>query len=150
MTKKLKIAAGGIALLLIAGGLIWWYFPVRFLRGIEPEEIAAITVSNGNNGDQFEITDPDNISWIIDSIKGMALQRDGFMPGADYYYLLTFLRENGEEADSFGIQNNHCMRRGDFFYRCHGELDTIAEYLEDLEAVQFPDYKKDPDFPYSD
>ena len=38
---------------------------------------------------------------------------------------------------------------GDAFYRCNGELDIIAEYLENLEAIQFPDYNKDPDFSYS-
>lgn len=150
MPKKVKIAVGSIALVLIICGFVWWFLPVRFLHEVKSEEIASIFVSNGNNGDVFEVIDPNDISWLVDSIKKIALRKDGFVPGADYYYCLTFLGENGEEIDSFGIQNYHYMRRGDFFYRCNGELDSVAEYLENLEAIQFPDYKKDPDFPYSD
>ena len=57
--------------------------------------------------------------------------------------------ENGEEIDSLGIQNPYIIRRDDAFYRCNGELGAVAEYLDSLEAALFPDYKKDPDFPYS-
>lgn len=149
MPKKIKIAVGGIVLLFVVCGAIWWFFPVHFLRGVGPKEIVTIFVSNGNNGDQFEIVDPDDISWLVDNIKNIALRKDGFVPGTDYYYRLTFLGENGDEVESFGIQNYHYMRKGSFFYRCNGELDTIAEYLENLEAIQFPDWNKDSDFPYS-
>lgn len=150
MPNKVKIAAGSIALVLIICGFVWWFLPVRFLHGVKSEEIVSIFVSNGNNGDEFEIVDPDDISWLVDNIKNIALRKDGFVPGADYYYLLDFLGGSRELVDSFGIQNYHYMRKGSFFYRCNGELDTIAEYLENLEAIQFPDYKKDPDFPYFD
>lgn len=150
MPKKVKIAVSGITLTLMICGLVRWFLPVHFLHGVKSEEIKSILVSNGNNGDVFEVADPDDISWLADSIKNITLRKDGFVPGADYYYRLTFLGENGEEVDSFGIQNYHYMRRGDFFYRCDGELDTVAGYLENLEAIRFPDYKKDPDFPYPD
>lgn len=150
MPKKGKIAVGSIALVLIIGGFVWWFLPVRFLRGVEPEEIATIFVRNANNGDEFEVTHPDDISWLVGSLKEISLRKNGFVPGTDCYYLLTVLGKNGEEVDSFGIQNYYYMRRGDFFYRCNGQLNTVAEYLEHLEAIQFPDYKKDPDFPYSD
>lgn len=147
MPKRIRIAAGGIVLLFVVCGAIWWFFPVHFLRGVGPKEIVTIFVSNGNNGDQFEVTDPDDVSWLVNNIKEIPLRKYGFIPGADYYYLLDFLGGSGELVDSFGIQNYHHIRRGDFFYRCSGELDIIAGYLENLEAIQFPDYKKDPDFP---
>lgn len=150
MPKKVEIAVGSIALVLMICGFVWWFLPVRFLHGVEPEEITTIFVSNGNNGDEFEVTDPDDIFWLAGSIKEITFRRYGFVPGTDYYYLLTVLGKNGEDVDSFGIQNYYHMRRGDFFYRCSGELDAIAEYLEHLEAIRFPDYNKDPDFPYSD
>ena len=149
MTKKTKIVIGCVVLLFIVCGLIWWFMPVHFLREVEPEEVATIIVFNGNNGDEFEIINSDDISYIMNTIKQITLKKDSFTSGVDYYYILTFINENGEEMDSFGIQNPYIMRKGDAFYRCNGELGTVAEYLEDLEAIQFPDWNKDPDFPYS-
>lgn len=150
MPKKIKIAVGGIALLFIVCGFVWWVLPVRFFGEVEPEEVAAIAVFNGNNGDEFEIASPDDISCIVSSIKQISFRKHSFMSGADYYYILTFLDKNGEEIDAFGLQNGNFLRRDDFFYLCNGELDATAKYLENLEAIRFPDYKKDPDFPYSD
>ena len=149
MTKKTKIVVGCIGLLFITFGLIWWFMPVYFLREVEPEKVTAIIVFNGNNGDEFEVANPDDISYIMNTIKQITLKKDSFTSGVDYYYILTFINENGEEMDSFGIQNPYIMRKGNAFYRCNGELGTVAEYLENLEAIQFPDWNKDSDFPYS-
>ena len=149
MTKKTKIVIGCVVLLFIVCGLIWWFMPVHFLREVEPDEVATIIVFNGNNGDEFEITNPDDISYIMNTIKQITLRKDSFTSGVDYYYILTFINENGEEMDSFGIQNPYIMRKGNAFSRCNGELGTVAEYLENLEAIQFPDWNKDSDFPYS-
>ena len=149
MTKKTKIVVGCVVLLLIVCGFIWWFMPVHFLREVEPEEVVMIKVFNGNNGDEFEVTNPDDISYVANTIKQISLKKDSFTSGVDYYYILTFINEDGEEMDSFGIQNPYIMRKGNAFYRCNGELDTVAEYLENLEAIQFPDWNKDSDFPYS-
>ena len=149
MKKKKKLVVASVVLLSIACGLIWWLMPVYFLREVEPHEVATIVVFNGNNDDEFEVTNSDDISYIVNSIKKITLRKDSFTSGVDYYYTLTFINESGEEIDTFGIQNYYFMRRGDAFYRCNGELDIVAEYLENLEAIRFPDYNKDPDFPYS-
>ena len=149
MTKKTKIVVGCVVLLFIVCGLIWWFMPVHLLREVEPEEVATIIVFNGNNGDEFEITNADDISYIMNTIKQITLKKDSFTSGVDYYYIVTFINNNGKEVDSFGIQNPYIMRKGDAFYHCKGELGMVAEYLENLEAIQFPDWNKDPDFPYS-
>lgn len=149
MTKKTKIVVGCVVLLFIVCGFIWWFMPVHFLREVEPEEVATIIVFNGNNGDEFEITNSDDISYIVNAIQQISLKKDQYISGADYYYNLIFVNENGEEIDYFGIQNHIYMRRDDFFYRCNEDLSMIEEYLESLEAIQFPDWNKDPDFPYS-
>lgn len=149
MTKKSKITAACAVLLLMACGLIWWFLPVHFLRGVEPEEVAAVIVSNGNNGDIFELTGQDDISYIVNSVKQISLRKYGRVSGAGYYYSLTFIDETGEEIDSFGIQNHNFMRRGDDFYRRDGEPGVVAEYLDHLESIRFPDYKMDPDLRYS-
>lgn len=148
MTKKSKIILGSIALLLIVCGIVRWYMPVRFLRGVEAEDVAAVTVFNANNGDEFDITDSDNISCIVNAIKQITLKKEYYSSGVDYYYTLTIIGKNGEEIDSFGIQNENFMRKGDAFYRCNEEPGIVAEYIENIEAELFPDYNKDPDFPY--
>ena len=115
MTKKTKIVVGCVVLLFIACGLIWWFMPVHLLREVETEEVATIIVFNGNNGDEFEITNADDISYIMNTIKQITLKKDSFTSGVDYYYILTFINEDGEEVDSFGIQNPYIMRKGDAF-----------------------------------
>ena len=122
MTKKTKLVVGCVAFVLIVCGLIWWFMPVHFLREVEPEEVATIIVFNGNNGDEFEIANSDDVFYIMNTIKQIPLKKDSFTSGVDYYYILTFINEGGEEVDSFGIQNPYIMRKGDAFYRCNGKL----------------------------
>ena len=129
MTKKTKIVVGCVVLLFIVCGLIWRFIPVHFLREVEPEEVATIIVFIGNNGDEFEVTNPDDISYIMNIIKQIKLKKDSFTSGVDYYYILTFINGDGEEVDSFGIQNPYIMRKGDVFFHCNGELGMVAEYL---------------------
>ncbi|MCM1063691.1 MAG: hypothetical protein NC420_04300 [Eubacterium sp.] len=67
-------------------------------------------------------------------------------------YRVTFVDAKGEELDSFSIQNHTYARKElteekAVYYLCTGELGAVGERLESLEAVLFPDYNKDPDFP---
>ena len=146
MTKKTRNI---IIFSFIVFGLVLRYMPIRFLLGVEPEEIATIVVLNENNGDEFEITNSYDIGQIIKGIKKITFEKDPFVSEADWYYRLTFIDVTGKEIGPFGIQNNNYMRKGNIFYRCKGELGNVIEYLERLEAKLFPDYNKDPDFPYS-
>ncbi len=152
MKKKTKIIVGIIALLFVICWFVWRFMPVRFLRLVESEEIAVIEVFNGNNGNEFEITDPEDIFNIVSSIKQVTFRKKTTISDVAYWYRLTFIDENGEEIDSLAIQNHYCMRKNitskrEGFFFCNGELGEIADYLEKLESIQFPDYKKDPDSP---
>ncbi len=149
---KKKIIVLIILFALVVCGLGWWFFPVRFLSGIEPGDVVTIQVMNGNNGDEFEIADPDDISHVVNAIKQITFQKDYFASDIPYWYQLTFIDGNGEEIESFAIQNSRFLQKDithnqAFFYRCDEELSVALDYLESLEAVWFPDYKKDPDFP---
>lgn len=131
--------------------MTWWYVPVHFLSEIEPEEVVAIKVFNGNNGDEFEIISPNDISVIMNHIKQITFKKDSITSGIDYWYTLTFINENREEIESLSVQNHRIMRKDiaqkwSFFYHCDNELSAVGDYLESLEAIQFPDYNKDPDF----
>lgn len=142
-----------IMILFVAGGFLWTAIPVHFLSEIEPEEVGKIYVFNENNGDEFEVTNSDDINNIVNSIKQIIFKRDNFGPEVPYWYRLTFIDENGKEIETLGIQNSRILQKDvtekwSFCYRCDGELGIVGDCLESLEAVEFPDYKKDQGFPY--
>lgn len=153
MTKKAKIIVSITVLLFIACGLAWWFMSVHFLGGVEPEDVVMIIVFNSNNGDEFQITNPDDISCVVNAIKQITFKKEEFASEeVPYWYHLTFINENGEEVESLALQNPRILRKnvtqkGVVFYRCDGELSVVGDYLESLEAAQFPDYNRDPDFP---
>ena len=151
MKQKTKIVIGILALLLMICGLAWWFLPVRFLRGVAPEEVVTVQVCNGNNGHEFEITDANAISYLVKEIQQIAFQKEGFAAEVPIWYQLTFFNKSGEKIVTFGVQNTNLMRKEmtqkwTVFYGCHGELNAVGEELERLESAQFPDYNKDPAF----
>ena len=152
MTKKSKIIVCITVLLFMACGLVWWFMAIHFLRGVEPEDVVMINVFNGNNGDEFEITNPDDISYVVNAIKQITFKKEDFAAEeVSYWYRLTFINENGEEVESLAVQNpriiqKNITQKGVAFYRCDGELSVVGDYLESLEAARFPDYNRDPDF----
>ena len=109
-----------------------------------------IKVYNGNNGNEFEITDAEDISIIVNEIKTVAFQKEELFRKADCWYYMTFINESGAEIDSFGILNRYYIaKENGAVYRCDGQLDIIGEYMDNLEEQRFPDtHSQDPDFPY--
>ena len=148
---KRKIIIFIIILLFAVCGGIWWFLPVHFLSKIVPEEVEIIRIFNGNTGNEFEIINPNDISNVVNAINQISFKKDCFASEAPYWYFLTFINENGEEVESLSIQNPGFLQKDitqnwAAFYCCNGELGVVGDYLESLEAVQFPDYKRDPDF----
>jgi len=143
------IAFGILILLFRIVTVAWWFMPVHFLSEIEVEEVAAIKVFNGNNQNEFEIVNPDDISIIVEQIKQTSFRKEAISSEVDYWYCLIFINKSGEEIGSLGIQNKRIIRkditqRHAAFYRGDEGLGVAADYLDKLESVQFPDYKKDP------
>lgn len=150
MKKKSAIIIGTVIGVIICCGFGWWLLPVRLLGGIAAEEIAAIEVINGNNGDQFVIADAEDISRIVNGIRQVNFRKKGFGSDIDYWYQLTFIEGNGEKITSIRIRNTRYAQKDItgkqvLYYYCDGELDEVGSYLESLEAALFPDYKRDPD-----
>ena len=129
----------GIIALMIVGTVIWWFSPKSFLANVEAEEIAYIEVFNGNDGNQFTISEPDDISIITDSIKSVSMKKDRISMGMGTTYNLIFLNAEGNEIDKFIIMTSSTIRKGIVFYECDGELEQVEDYLINLEKVQFPD-----------
>ena len=153
MMKKKKSIVCIVVLLFGVCGLVWRFLPVHFPNEIEPEKVVKIKVFNGINGDEFEITDQDEITQIVNGIKQIDFKKEGFISEVQHWYYLTLINESGEETESLGVQNSRFFvkditQKYMGIYRCDGELSEIGDYLENLEAVQFPDYNRDPDFCY--
>ena len=138
MKKKISIIIGIIALLVL-GAAIWWFSPKTFLNNVNSGDIASIEAFNGNDGNRFTISEPDDISFITDSIKSVSLKKDRISMGMGTTYNLRFLNAEGNEIDKFIIMTPSTIRKGIVFYECDGELEQVEDYLINLEKVQFPD-----------
>ena len=138
MKKKIPIIIGIIALLVL-GAAIWWFSPKIFLNNVNPADIAGIQVFNGNDGNRFAISEPNDISFITDSIKAVSLKKDRISMGMGTTYNLKFLNAEGNEIDKFIIMTSSTIRKGIVFYECDGELEQVEDYLINLEKAQFPD-----------
>lgn len=143
-----------IIFLFVVSMIVLWFIPVHFLCEVEPVEVVAIKVLNGNSGNEFEITNFEDIATIVNNIKEIAFKKYGVSFNIDYGYYLAFIDANGEEIASLGVQNSRMIRKDitqkcAAFYSCDGELGIVTDYLKSLEALQFPDYDKDPSFPDS-
>lgn len=148
MKKKLIYA---MIFLLIAGKYGWRLIPVHFLSEMEPTEIVAIKAVNHGNGNEYEITDSDDIAMIVNGIQEITFKMEGIYSEVDAWYCLTFMNANGEEIASLGVQNARFVRKDiaqkyAVFYLGDGELRIVADYLGSLEKLHFPDYDRDPDF----
>lgn len=139
MKKKNKLLPIiGCILILWVFLLLWWFMPTRFLRDVSPQEIAAIEVVNGSNGNRFKITAPEDIAFIVEHIRQPQFHKTQlslFYTGT--YYQMGFMDANGTEIDHFYINSYRLIRKDPFFYEC-GESMGVIEYMENLEKTQFP------------
>lgn len=154
MKRKSIIVIGIIAVLLTAVILLWEFLPVKVLKDIDPEDITSIQVIS-SSGNQFELTEQDNISEFVRSIQQVKFQKKdiALVPGP--WYQLDFLNDTKEVVATMGIQNYHAVRYSSVFDRSlflysKEEMKEIGNYLEQNEAIRFPGYNRDPDFPYDD
>ena len=154
MKRKSAIVIGIIAVLLTAIILLWEFLPVKVLNDIDPEDITSIQVIS-SSGNQIELTEQDNISEFVMSIQQVKFQKKDIASVSSPWYQLNFLNDTKEVVATLGIQNYHAVRYGtvfnhSLFLYSKEEMKEIGNYLEQNEAIRFPDYNRDPDFPYDD
>ena len=137
--EKNLLSIATVVVVIILSALVWWLTPKYFLEDVKSDDIASIEVFNGSDGNQFIISEPDDISFIIDNIKTVSLKKDRISMGMGTTYNLSFLNTDGKEIDKFIIMTSSTIRKGIIFYECDGELKQVEEYLIDLEKAQFPD-----------
>ena len=151
MKRKSIVIISVIAVLLITGVLLWRFLPVKVLKGIDSETIVSIAVTDCRNGNQFEITDQDDISQFISNVHQITFQKKEIASVPGPWYHLNFINKNREVAASLEIQNYHSIRykfmsNHALFLYSNEEMKEIGNYLQQTESVYFPDYNKDPDF----
>ena len=154
MKRKSIIVIGIIAVLLTAVILLWEFLPVKVLKDIDSEDITSIQVIS-SSGNHFELTEQDNISEFVRSIQQVKFQKKDIASVPGPWYKLDFLNDTKEVVATLGIQNYHAVRYSSVFDRSlflysKGEMKEIGNYLEENEAIRFPDYNREPDFPYDD
>ena len=130
--KKIIIVSIAILTLLVLVLLVAYFSPKIFLKKVNPSAINSISVFDGNTGEGFVISDPDEIKHIVENIQNIKTKRDKISLGySGFGFRLSFYNEKGKEIDSFIINGEHTIRSDPFFYRCD---DTLCfEYLKELE-----------------
>ena len=74
MKRKSIIVIGIIAVLLTAVILLWEFLPVKVLKDIDSKDITSIQVIS-SSGNQFELTEQDNISEFVRIIQQVKFQK---------------------------------------------------------------------------
>lgn len=137
---------------LVVCGVMWWWFPTHILEENEVNKITIIRVVNKNSGNEFEIAGFNDVSIIVKGIGEKTFRKKSVnSENIEYWYRLTFYDENGKVSETLDIQNKHiikkyCSDQFAIYYYCNEGLDVVTDCLERAEALQFPDYNKDPDF----
>jgi len=151
MKKQTWIILGLLLMIASAWGL-WRFVPAQLLGDLSPEQVALIQVENGNNGDVFDVRDPEDIAALVEGLQQVSFRRRGLSREPNYWYRLTFLDGDGAEVAALLLQNRSYIRRelGQgrtlVYHSREKGLEAVGKRLELLESALFPDYNKDPDF----
>ena len=131
--QKIFLLITVIIIAAIAISVVWYFSPRIFLSGIEPSDVKSISVFDGNTGKGFDISDTEEIRYIVENIQGNKMERDKVSIGySGYRFRMCFRDEAGKEIESFTINSDNTIRKDPFFYRCDGGL--CFDYLKELEA----------------
>lgn len=133
MKKRNSIRIIAIAFALAAVSALWYCLPTTFLDGVEPSDVKFISVFDGNTGAGFEISDADEIRYIVEHIQSVKMKKDELSIGRlGYCFRMRFYGVTGKEIESFIINGSNTIRKDPFFYR--GDGDVGFDYLRELEA----------------
>lgn len=125
MKKRLIIA---LAVVLVLGLLIWYKTPIH-IADADPADVGEIVIFDGNTGKRVQITDADEIEYVIESLHSVRLVRTKLAGASDGFNLDTAIYlKNGERAggwNDFIINSADSVKAGAFYYRA---ADGAIEY----------------------
>ena len=136
MKKKLAIICCFIILFFVVA-FLWWNTPTTFLKSTEAGEIHSIQVRNGHNGNMYEISNPDDIQYIVNNIQSQSFEKEGvslFRMGT--WFTLTFCDKEGKIITKFILNSDDTIRKDPLFYKTDEEaLQNIINYLNEMEKT---------------
>ena len=127
--KILKYTWFPVALMI---AFAWFFSPVTFMKGVDPEEVAYVEIFDGNTGDESRVTSQEVISHVLDNLAENPARRSGVsVLEMGYRFRLTFVGTDGMELGQVTINNENTIRGSVFFYT--SENATLCfDYLWDL------------------
>ena len=110
----------------------YYYAPVTFLKGVDPADIAAITIFDGNTGSESKITKQKDITYIVENIQSVPVRRTGIsILEMGYRFRMTFTDEKGELVETLTINSTDTIRKDPFFLTSE-EGGLCFDYIWDL------------------
>jgi len=132
MNKKVSLVIG-IATMLIIVCFIIWITPRNFLKGIQAEEIAMISVRDGSTGNNFKIINQEDVQFIVERIQSQSFKKDSvslFLMGT--LYTMSFFDSNDNLVAEFILNADDTIRKDPFFYKTTPELIGLTEYINNI------------------
>lgn len=113
-------------------GIAYYYAPVTFLKGVEPEDIACITIFDGNTGEVSDITGAKDIAYITENIQSIPVRRTGIsILEMGYRFRMTFTDEKGSVVEELTVNSEDTIRKDPFFLTTE-EGGLCFDYIWDL------------------
>lgn len=132
MKKRLLIAIPATVLVLcLMAGFIWWYSPVRFLRGLEADDILYIEVFCGSTAEHLRIEDPDDIAFILSDLQSVKAHRVSYEQLDGFGFSLAFYSIAGERVGGLILNSSHELREGNTTYRADSAFQSFS-HLEQI------------------
>lgn len=118
----------------MAIGLVWYNSSISMLN-LDAEKVATIKVQNGNTGKMLEITNQEDIYYLIEEWNNTKLLRQKISLGyMGYGFRVTIIDANGKKLsgrNDFYINTKEVMRKNPFFYNLQsGSLNY--DYIQGL------------------
>ena len=125
-----------LTFLVIVFGTIYLNAQTVFLSDVAPADVALIEVRNGSTGAHFEVTDREDINFVVEGIQSRTFLKDGVSVGyCGTLYTLTFSDEKGNTLAQFIVNGPQTIRKDPFFYQImEGDLQAVLDRLEQLEG----------------
>lgn len=107
--RNLKwLAVLGAVVICCAGAVIVWLVrnPQQTLFQLDPEQVSAITVKNGNKLTRRDITDPEERQEIVELLNGFTYRSTEEIPAAGgWSYLLEVRTASGGQLIDFSLSS---------------------------------------------
>ena len=131
--KKNVVIVLTIAAIIISVYLIVWVTPRHFLKGIKAQDIHVISVRDGSNGNNFDITSQEDIIFIAGKIQSQPYRKDGismFLMGT--LYTMRFYDSDSRLVEEFILNADDRIRKDPFFYITDPELSGLTDYIRNI------------------